>query len=96
MHSGRNTDGNIEYVVDHQGGGSNQSRHCAQVLTGHRIRSAAIGIGRNGLTIRGCHNDQEQKDDQADRQRQSQVSGAGRYQVDEDGFGGEGNRGDGI
>ena len=47
-----------QYVVDHQGGGGQQSGVFSQVRRRHRIGSPAAGISLDGLTIGEINDDQ--------------------------------------
>src|SRR3989442_2818096 len=91
MHASRDTDGHIEHVIDHQGGGGNQSRQDAQVLACHNIRSPPTWIGRDGLAIGDRHDGEQAQNHQANGQRQAQVQRASRHQVNQDRLGGKGD-----
>ena len=56
QHTGGNADRNIEHVVNHQRCRRHESGHRPQIFFRDNIRTAAVGVGRNGLAIRGRDN----------------------------------------
>ncbi len=61
-HAGRNTHRRCQDVIHHQGSCGQQSRPYAKVFTGDRVRSAALRIRHDGLSV-GKVYDGEQADD---------------------------------
>ena len=66
-HAGGNADGDVEDVVDHQGGAGQQARKVPQVLARHGERSAAAGVRFDGLAVREVDDGQQPDDPQAER-----------------------------
>jgi hypothetical protein len=62
LDAGRDSDGGGEDVIDHQGGGCQQARTGSEIFRGDRVRTAAAGIGSNGLAVTEIDDDQQDQD----------------------------------
>ena len=79
-HTGRDAHGDDQHVVEHERGGGEQAGGRAQVLLGHGVRAAAVGIRRDRLPVGEIDDHQDDDDQRADRPN---VPQAGRSQRNE-------------
>ena len=66
--------------------------HEPKIVIGNDIRSAARGIAMDRLVVGGCHDHEQQRDGQRDRQREMQSCRSGHDQDQEDLLGGISHR----
>ena len=80
LHTSGHADRDSEDVIDHERGGGNQPRHGPQVVFRHDIGPAAIGVGRNRLTVGKRHDTQQSNDGNSDGEGQPQIPRSGDNQ----------------
>ena len=60
--AGRDGDGDGQHVVGQQGAGGHQAGTPPEVVAGHDVRAAAVGIGADGLLVADHHDGQHDHD----------------------------------
>ena len=79
-HAARHADGHGQHVVSEKRRGRDQARDHAQVLVGHDVAAAALGIGADRLPVGEGHQEQQADDQERDRHQVRKSHRADREQ----------------